>query len=99
MNVVGDSHRAVLETRSGWISIHVVHSKRSHFVDKMVLHLRSSNIDGKSSRFMNIDVVIVNAIMIRIPFMEHSTMISPLALGLNILQSKGGSSDRASVSP
>lgn len=41
-------------------------------MDKMVLHLRSSNIDGKSSRFMNIEVVIVNAIMIRISFMDGS---------------------------
>ena len=39
-------------------------------MDKMVLHLRSSNIDGKSSRFMNIEVVTVNAIMIRFRFMD-----------------------------
>jgi hypothetical protein len=59
-------------------------------VDKMVLHLRSSNIDGKSSRFMNIEVVIVNAIMIRFRFMDgtwHNDFSS--GSGTHILQSNG----------
>jgi hypothetical protein len=54
VDVAGDEHGVVvLETTRGGFSIHVVPSKRWHFADKMVLHLRSSNIDRKSSRFTN----------------------------------------------
>jgi hypothetical protein len=72
VDVAGDEHRVVvLETGRGRFSIHVVHSKRWHFADKMVLHLRSLNIDRKSSRFTNwtqrIEVIIYNDIMIHIP--------------------------------